>query len=219
MQDETKVKIKPPGILRAALSQKKLGIAALISVFLVGGVVLAVDNTPPHTFNTGDVISPDQMNTMFAELYQAVNDLETDPVSRHIFRAYFSGKEATTDGVLSAARSLSVTKTHADTELLITYFDFFEFTSGSSCCSGSWEVLFDGESCSDPGPIIYRRDYQAAGTGTLTGTCASTADGPLPTGDTIVLTIRATPHESGTCNTGIDVGDLGYLIVEEVAIR
>ncbi len=129
------------------------------------------------------------------------------------FQSYTAG-DGTDSGAL-IGRNVSYTKRRADTGLRVSWSDNFRVVGNTQACR--WEVLFNGVSCTSPGPIVF--DKYEGGTSsnrhdpaTVFGTCFGLAAG------TVNVTTRTTTvpgYGVGDCYTGWN-GQLVSFEVEEV---
>jgi hypothetical protein len=90
--------------------------------------------------------------------------LEVDVES--INSPYSVHQSMTNDGCencIIGARSHSFTKQNSGTSLRITWHDNFRCIGGGKRCQ--WELLFNGQSCSDPGYIAYQTSHHHYGDG------------------------------------------------------
>lgn len=121
-----------------------------------------------------------------------------------------------TGSLAGNGRTVSVSKQRSDTVLHVTYTDNFYDRPRVGC---TWEVRFDGRSCTSPGAIAAEQ-WSDDGThtiGSIEGVCEATAAGPLTSGThKVEVHARLSPGYSSStpCYTGWRRG--GSLIVREL---
>ncbi len=188
--------------------------------------------TVPHIFKAGDDASADQVNQNFKVLADGINNVskEVDDLQkgitvdsegnvgigtttlaaklevngdfiRTIPRAAGYGDTQTDNGPLGS-RVLNFTKKQSDTGIRVTYIDNFRVLNNEAACS--WEIKFNGASCTNPGALRY--DKFEGGTNsnrhnpaTVFGTCFDILAGPVRV-DVWVGTTAG--RNNGDCYTG-----------------
>jgi hypothetical protein len=140
-----------------------------------------------------------------------------DAEARVIQRTSFAGADFCPG--TQAGRSLAFDKASATSEVHVSYYDSFGVVATAAVSTtATWEVLFDGESCTTPGPLTHTLHFPAAvgfhtQPATIEGACSATASGALGIGlVTISVTASAAPD---LCVTGFEL-DSGSLVAEEI---
>jgi len=130
--------------------------------------------------------------------------LPGNPGDRVLHKAFFSSTQDNDTGLV-ADRELTVTKASDATTVRLTYFDSFRVYGGANTqpCACRWTVLWNGKTCTDPGPLVMDAAtgvVDSARTTTVTGYCQKTQAGLL-SGD-VTVTVTVSNVSACDCQTG-----------------
>lgn len=166
------------------------------------------------TFSDGQVASAAAINANFQAIATAVNDndarIKVPTIQRKVgYGAQQGAGSLNTDPANTSHRALDAVKTRADTSLRVTWSDNFRSVNGVG--RARWELLFNGQGCTNPGPINFQMtSHDGSGNNadnhhrhdTLVGYCKATSLGTLGAG-----THRVTVRTHGGVLTGDTVGE------------
>ena len=142
-----------------------------------------------------------------------VDGQDGSPADRQVHVQTFVGGQHTSFGLVPG-RQLSFQKAEDDTAVRVTYYDTVSSShDGSEACVCSWEVLFNGQTCSDPGFVgaALVANVQNLESISVDGWCKG-----IPAG-TVNLTVNvgATSNDCD-CQTGFFQDSVGFIEAEEL---
>jgi len=125
-------------------------------------------------------------------------------------RTFGANSDGTDDGLV-AGRTVTINKQQASSYLRVSYTDVFRalLTSSGTYADGKWNILFNNQPCSDPGPIaqvVYNALAPSSSqmldihrSETIVGYCKAAGGTPLGSGSvTITVYADGTPFNEAT---------------------
>ncbi len=191
------------------------GIPLLFTDLLNGRIGIGTTNPLAQLHVIGDIITTGKVDA--GNLTTAGNINANGYLIRRIARVHGVNWNDGTDNGPISTRVLTFVKTQNDTGIRASYEDNLRATDPSGITSCRWEIKFNGNSCTNPGPIAF--DQYSGNTGDNDhrgkanfGTCFG-----LPTGTyTIQVYVGPTPgFATADCYTGWS-GQYWALEAEEV---
>lgn len=177
---------------------------------MISGEGTAIDQFPVGTrfIKPLIIVNSNNVGTTRVDAFAIFPDTSIRTIAR--WQGY--ANDDTNSGTLSGRR-IVFTKRASVTGLRVAWSDNFSVSVNDAACR--WEVLFNGVSCSSPGPIVFDKDEGGTSSdrhdmATALGTCFG-----LPAG-TVTVTTRVQPlRGSPDCFTGW-LNQLASIEVEEV---
>lgn len=123
----------------------------------------ATNATVTNTFSNGAVADATAINQNFGDVTAAIN-------ARAGVVNYMTGVgESDVDNGMIPGRSLTFNKVSATSTLRVFYYDSFRcFQATNSSCE--WEILFNGNSCTNPGKLHYSTHQNSPTSNDITAT-------------------------------------------------
>ena len=135
----------------------------------------------------------------------------------------FGYQESGIDNGLVPERSVSINNQQTNSYLRVSYHDNFRIKPVGSGAYGKWEVLFNGQSCSNPGPIIQFLHNENGGFlargDTIVGYCRAANGLPFGAGQvTLTVSVNANPFGLGNSDLFTGGGPTQFVLEAEEAL-